>query len=207
MKCELFSARRNLVLALAVLPLAAGCDDVLGNDDDARVQIELTDAPADYIESAEVWISRVYLQGSEGADSLAQGGRVDLFNDPTTPFHVDLLLLQDGTVAELTDAVDVPAGSYQGLRIVVDSALVTLAEGYEFEDGTTTAVLKIPSGVVKVQLDGDIAAEEGATTILLVDFDVNQNFVIQGNPDSPAGIQGILFTPVLRELDRAEEES
>lgn len=207
MKCELFSSRRNVVLALAaLLPLAAGCDDAI-SDDESRIQIELTDAPADYIESAEVWISRVYLQGHGGADSLAQGGRTDLFDDPANPFHVDLLLLQGGTVAELVQPVDIPAGDYEGLRIVVDSAFVTLAEGYEFEDGSTTAVLKVPSGVVKVNLSGPIEAEEGATTILLVDFDVNENFVLQGDPESPAGIKGILFTPVLREIDRAQEES
>jgi hypothetical protein len=35
-----------------------------------------------------------------------------------------------------------------------------------------------------------------------VDFDVSQNFVIQGNPETPAGIHGILFTPVLRAIVR-----
>jgi hypothetical protein len=39
---------------------ASGCD--LTTAEDARVQIQITDAPSDYIESAEVWISRVYLK-------------------------------------------------------------------------------------------------------------------------------------------------
>jgi hypothetical protein len=42
--------------------------------------------------------------------------------------------------------------------------------------------------------------------VVLVDFDVDQNFVIQGNPETPAGINGILFTPVLRELSRSRQD-
>ena len=58
-----------------------------------------------------------------------------------------------------------------------------------------------------MQLAETITAEAGVTTVVLVDFDVNQNFVLQGNPDSPSGIQGMLFTPTLKELRRAEEGS
>ena len=50
-------------------------------------------------------------------------------------------------------------------------------------------------------LEGEIDAGEGKTTILTVDFDVDRNFVIQGGQGQSA-IQGILFTPVLLELDR-----
>ena len=38
----------------------------------------------------------------------------------------------------------------------------------------------------------------GGETVLVVDFDVNQSFVIQGNPNTPAGINGVLFKPTLR---------
>ena len=44
------------------------------------------------------------------------------------------------------------------------------------------------------------------TTIVLVDFDVNENFRLQGNPETPAGLQGILFTPVLKEKSRTVDE-
>ena len=42
-------------------------------------------------------------------------------------------------------------------------------------------------------------------TIVVVDFDANESFVIQGDPESPDGIKSILFTPVLRELSRTAE--
>lgn len=200
----------GLVLATTVGTVA--CDDVdTAPEDAALVQIVVTDAPSDYIESAEVWISKVYLQGApdEGDEAAADppSGRVVLFEDPTNPFHVDLLVLRDGLVAELTEPVAVDPGGYNQLRIVVDSAFVTLKEGFAFSDGSTTRALKIPGGSssgVKVFLDGPVAAEAGEQTTLLLDFDVDDNFKIQGNPDSPAGIKGLLFTPVIKELNRAE---
>jgi hypothetical protein len=165
------------------------------------IEIRLTDAPADVIESAEVWISRVYLQG--GTDST--DARIDLFNDSEDPQSFDLLELQDGLFASLTDTVDVPAGNYAQLRIVVDSARITLVEGLTFTDGSTSKLLMMPSAStsgIKVQLAEPIDADAEELTIVLVDFDVAENFVIQGNPNSPAGIHGILFTPVLHEKNR-----
>ncbi len=37
-------------------------------------------------------------------------------------------------------------------------------------------------------------------TKITVDVDVNANFVIQGDPETPAGIKGVLFTPLLVEI-------
>jgi hypothetical protein len=168
------------------------------------VQILLTDAPSDMIASAEVWISHVYLQGGVGEPEEDGGGRVDLFNDPESPHHYDLLDLQDGLTADLTGFVEIEAGLYQGLRLVVDSARVTLVEGLAFPDDTDTALLMVPSGSesgIKVMLDGVIEVAEGESTILTVDFDVDRNFVIQGG-EGESAIQAVVFTPVLMELDR-----
>ncbi len=103
-----------------------------------------------------------------------------------------------------------PEGSYGRLLLVVDEALVTLREGFGFRDGSTEKALKVPGGQqsgLKVKLAEVILAEAGTTTIVTVDFDVDQNFRLQGNPESPAGIQGVLFTPNLKELKRDESES
>ena len=147
------------------------------------VQILLTDAPSTMIASAEVWISHIYLQGGMGEPDEDGGGRVDLFNDPESPLHYDLLKLQDGLTADLTGFVEIEAGLYQGLRLVVDHAQVTLTDGLLFLDDTDTAVLKVPSGSesgIKVKLADVINAVEGESTTITVDFDVDRNFVIQG---------------------------
>ena len=190
-------------LALAAIGTGIGACDNTGPDDRAFIQVQLTDAPADLIESAQVWISRVYMMPGE------DGEVYDLFNDAANPKSYDLLLLRDGVTADLTAATAVDPGNYQQLRIIVDSAFITLAEGYTFNDGSTTRSLKVPSGAetgIKVQLSEPVEAEPGATTTVVVDFDVEQNFVIQGNPNTPAGINGILFTPVLHEKSRTTSD-
>ena len=68
--------------------------------------------------------------------------------------------------------------------------------------------LKVPSGAqsgIKIKLrpadgeeDGESGIEITGETTLVVDFDVSQNFKIQGNPNTPAGLKGVLFTPSLR---------
>jgi hypothetical protein len=190
------------LLSLAVL--GACQDGPVEANGVARVQILLTDAPSDYLETAEVWISRVVLVPGEN-DAPEGSGFVDLFNDPQAPQWFDLLTLRDGITAELSEVVEVPEGRYAQLRLVVDSARVTLRDGYTFRDGTVTKPLFVPSGSrsgIKVQLADPVEAEDGGLTILTVDFDVDRNFVMQGNPETPAGIQGILFTPVLQEKER-----
>jgi hypothetical protein len=195
---------RRLAAILVVGILAASaCSGVVGIST-SKVQILLTDAQSDMIASAEVWISQIYLQGGVGEPDEDGSGRVDLFNDPESPLHVDLLKLQDGITADLTGLVEIESGLYQGLRLVVDKAEVTLAEGLAFLDGTDTAVLKVPSGSesgIKVKLDDVIVAVEGESTTITVDFDVDRNFVIQGGQGHSA-IRGVLFTPVLLEVDR-----
>ena len=70
--------------------------------------------------------------------------------------------------------------------------------------------LSITASYTLAGLDGfvgvTIEVTENVLTIVTVDFDVNDNFVIQGNAESPAGIQGVLFTPTLKEKGRTEED-
>jgi hypothetical protein len=195
--------------AAAALIAITGCESSTSASDDAAfVKILLTDAPADYILEAWVEIPHIYL--ISGNEEPEQGPPfVDLFNNPSAPRTYDLLTLRDGVTADLTEAVEVSAGRYNQLRMIVSRAEITLREGYQFSDGTQTRSLFIPSGAqtgIKVDLIEPVDAEGGTVTIILVDFDVNENFVIQGNPETPAGIQGILFTPRLKEIGRNVED-
>lgn len=192
---------RGLALAGAVL-VAGACNDATGPQL-SRVRVELTDAPSDIIAQADVWISQVYLQGG-GNSTDGGGGRVVLFENADEPLHFDLLTLQDGVTADLTGYVDVDVATYQSLRLVVDSARIILIEGVTFEDGTDNATLFVPSGSqsgIKVKLNEAIEAAEGESVSIVVDFDVDDNFVIQGD-QGPRGVRGILFTPSLKERGR-----
>ncbi|HEX5042133.1 MAG TPA: DUF4382 domain-containing protein [Candidatus Polarisedimenticolaceae bacterium] len=188
-------------LLLGVLVLTAGMvgcndsDEVLSGGN-SQVRVMLTDAPADQIASAKVTISRVYLVRDDGAP-------VDLRPASDTPLTFELLDLRNGLTALLADHA-VPAAHYNQLRLVVDSAEVTLVDGLTFSDGTSTKTLTVPSGMqtgIKVQLAEPITADEGELTIVTVDFDVADNFVLQGPADAP---NGVIFTPVLKEKGRTE---
>lgn len=200
--------RSLFALGLAVLVGgAASCEadpTSTSTEDVARLQILLTDAPKDYLAEAWVWIPRVYLVPGE-EDPEEGPPFVDLFNDPENPREYDLLTLQDEITADLTDPVEVPAGTYAQLRLVVSRAEVTLKDGYTFNDGDVTRDLFVPSGAqtgIKVMLEEPITMEAGNLVVVLVDFDVDENFVLQGQPDTPAGINDVLFTPFLREVNR-----
>lgn len=184
----------------AILPMLAGalmlgaCDNPAGLDQ-ARVRIELTDAPSDYIAAAVVTIGRIELlsNGAAPITVVEQGGTYDL------------LQLQNGVTASL-GSVDVEPGTYTQLRMIVESAEVTLADGYTFTDGSTTKSIAVPSGAqtgIKINLTPAEGEESGVEirpgeTVLVVDFDVSSNFVMQGDAETPAGIQGFNFTPSLR---------
>lgn len=207
-----FRTLTALALLGGVAFLGACDDDATGPDEMASVQILLTDAPSDMLASAEVWISHVYLQGGdEEGDAEGEGaaaGRVDLFNDPDDPQHFDLLELRDGVTADLTGEVLVDPAAYGQLRFIVDSARVTLAEGYTFQDGSDTAVLMVPGGAqsgIRVNLNSQIDLDEGDDLALTVDADVDQNFVIQMDQQTGT-VRRVLFTPVLKEIERVEDD-
>ena len=195
MRSTLFRTGAVLLAAVAF----TACDDSTSPNGTAQLTVLLTDAPSMYLDSAWVDIGAVELIGGEG-------GPILLSDDGTDGF-VDLMQLQ-GVATEALADVEIPAGTYNQLRLVVEAARVKLADGYTFNDGSVRDDLTVPSGAqtgIKLNLKaadseaGDGGVEiAGGQTVLVVDFDVNQSFVIQGNPETPAGINGILFKPTLR---------
>jgi hypothetical protein len=49
-----------------------------------------------------------------------------------------------------------------------------------------------------IEMAGGLSAE------LLLDFDIHKSFVVQGNPDTPASINGFTFKPVIRAVNQSE---
>lgn len=188
--------RKLLVAALAVAVGFMACDDSV-SPDQAQLTVALTDAPSDRYEKAVVEIGEIQILPQDGPPiTLAASGGTH-----------DLLELQDGVTADLA-SLSIDPGTYLQVRLVVESARITLAEGLEFNDGTTERDLFVPSGAqtgIKVNLRTADGNGQGAgieiapgETILVVDFDVGQNFVVQGDPDAESGIEDVLFTPLLR---------
>lgn len=203
----------GLLLGLVVF---LGCEsDGVGPDESASIQVLLVDAPSDMLDSAHVWISRVYLVGgggeepdtAESSDGDVGTGRLDLFSDSENPLVFDLLQLQNGVTGDLTGIVGIEAADYQGLRLVVDSAKVTLSEEYSFAGGERQGVLNVPSGStsgIKVKISDVLELQEDETLTIVVDMDVNENFTI--NVDQQSGdVRDVRFRPVIREASRTRD--
>ncbi len=174
--------------AAAALFALAGCERTTAVAGGGTITALLTDGPSENIQTATVWISKVYLIA--GSDTTGTRFTID-----STPAQFDLLSLQGGVTAELGTKT-IPVGAYSQLRLVVDSAQVTLKPPLTFSDGSSTKLLKVPSGMqtgIKVNFDAPVNVVPGQT-ILVVDFDASRNFVFTGPSSSP---NGVLFKPVL----------
>src|SRR5262249_55670263 len=130
--------RIKFLAPLAAVAMAAACGTDTGPGT-GQLQVRLADASCSNIASAEIWVSRTYLIG--GADSTGPH-----FVVSDTAQHYDLLNLQDGVTAIL-GTTTIPTGSYEQLRLVVDSARITLGGGLTFVGGATTMELTTPSAM------------------------------------------------------------
>ena len=177
---------RSLV-GLAALAFASACGSA-DKSTTGQLVVRLSDAPGDQIQSATVWVSSIYLIG--GGDTTGSHLAIT-----STPAQYDLMSLQGGVTAALGTAT-IPVGDYTQMRLVVDSARVTLKSPLTFSDASITKTLQTPSAQrtgIKVNFSGPVHVAAGQT-ILVVDFDVARNFVFTGPSASPTGV---LFKPVL----------
>lgn len=174
--------KRSQFLVVASMSILAACQDM--GPQMATVTFRIHDSPASF-QSATVWVSKVQIVGGDSG----------VFTVSTTPASYDLLALQNGVTA-LLGTTTIPAGTYEQLRLIVDSARVVLASGSTFANGDSTASLRVPSGMetgIKVNFAGGLTLPPGQST-LSVDFDVSQSFVLNGPPTGPFAV---LFKPVI----------
>ena len=149
-----------------------------------RLTLRLTDAPVPELDSARIYVSRVYVIGDAGEVTISDTAAV-----------YELLDLQNGVTEALGSEV-ITAGDYSQLRMVVDSARAVLTPPLMFSDGSSATDLKTPSGGtsgIKVNFAGPIQVVPGET-VLIVDFDVSRSFVFQGPASNP---NGMTFKPVI----------
>ncbi|MHC4858790.1 MAG: DUF4382 domain-containing protein, partial [Planctomycetota bacterium] len=159
------------------------------------LRIIVTDAPFpfDDVERAVVTVHRIEIRPADGPfETLMEweNGR-----------DLDLVKLRNG-VTEILFAGSPDSGDYDALRIIVTAKEITIKDG---EDLETYDDFKVPSGEqtgIKVFIDPVVEVTGELTRDVLLDFDLEGSFVVQGNPNTPAGIKGFHFKPVIRAVNK-----
>ena len=177
-----------------------GCSDANDTPPDGmgRLVVRLTDAPFpfDWVEAAHVTVFKVEVRLKDGEDSMESVGGSPYVLLMEEEVDVNLLELTNGLTETLVD-IDVPAGTYDQVRVHVRGIEVVLTDGRTFP-------LEVPSGEqtgIKVFVTPGITVAGGLTADLLLDFDVSRSFVPRGNLDSQAGINGFNFKPVIKAVN------
>jgi hypothetical protein len=187
----------TLTLAGVVVVMLAGLSSCSDNPTQpkattGRLQVYMVDAPAMYenLEALTVIFGEVKVHASadaEGENEGAEAGWITVMSDtlPETERTFDLLELVGGVSALLGD-VELPAGHYTQLRILIDSATVTI-------DGLTVP-LKIPSGAQSgLKLVGGWDIIPDVVTKLTLDFDAAKSL-----KETPPGSGNFKFKPTIR---------
>jgi hypothetical protein len=206
----------GVAAAGALLATLTGCADSTAATT-GRLSVMLTDAPFpfDDVARADMHVVRIdaRLAESSEAEAAALAGTEDdaeLENhDPrrgwvtvATPDRtIDLLALQNGTTTNLGQVV-LPTGRYRGFRLVLDTdrSSVTLKDGTVLQGNAQPGIVWPSAGRsgVKLNLAQAVNLVESGT-VLVVDFDLGNSFVLRGNVITE---NGLLFKPVIRATAR-----
>ncbi|MCH7574380.1 MAG: DUF4382 domain-containing protein [Candidatus Marinimicrobia bacterium] len=171
---------------LALLIAGLGACDSISSDDVGTLSVSLTDAPfpTDLVAEANVTVTKLEVREAGGT-----GGSPFIILTETVQSY-NLLDLRNGVTAALA-SLDVPVGSYDLLRIYISEGSVVMKAGPTYN-------LTVPSGAqtgLKLFISPAIDVTGGLTSDLILDLDVEQSFISQGQGD---GITGFLFKPVIR---------
>ena len=196
-KFSLFVSCIGLILFMMI----SGCF----NDSDsdlATLNVRLVDAPllldnGETAEEVNVVIKRVDLvkkgSGEENADEIKSGdGIITVLETETT---LNLLDYVDG-VSALLGSVELEAGDYLQLRLVVDIEKSTI----KFEGDETQYPLQIPSGGTSgIKIKGNahnplFTIEEGEEADLVFDFDAQMSIIVNQDKDK------YKLNPVIKEV-------
>ena len=179
-----------IVFLLLITIILFGCEKGIDNSEMGTLTIKLTDTPfpIDTVQEANVTINKIEIRK---AQSESDGNPFLVLSEDE--FNYNLLDLQNGITADLV-TMEVPVGDYDLVRLYVSSASIKLKDETVYD-------LEVPSGDatgIKVFVDPSIRVVGGLTTELVLDFDVSQSFIPQGDIFTPAGISGFNFKPVIR---------
>jgi hypothetical protein len=183
--------RYNTLLLIGLLFLfSISCEkSSTSTEDSGKVLVKFTDDPfpIEYVNQVDLKITKIEIRIKNEEN---QNPYLVIFERDTIISFIDL---RNGITTDLPE-VDVPVGTFDLVRVHIDSAIVGLTDGQIFD-------LKIPSASqsgLKIFINPSLQVQGGLTSELLLDLDLSKSFNIQGNYNTPAGIKGFHFKPVIR---------
>lgn len=190
-----------MILWVMTVFIIISCKDdssVVETEGTGMVSMKLGDSPfpIDLVSKAEVTVDKIELRSKSEAGSDADQKTYIIFDEPQS---FNLIDLRNGLTADLPNII-VNTGSYDLVRFYIADAQIELTDGTTFD-------LKVPSGAasgLKVFIKPALQVNADVTYEVLLDFDLTKSFVLLGNSNTPAGINGFIFKPVIRAVNLSE---
>ena len=153
------------------------------------VSMGLTDAPAMDLDSVNIAFTAIRLKAADGdwvEFSLEETGQIDL------------LTLQGGVTEPLISNEEVPAGTYNEIRLMIDTDNSWVTRESE---GDKQYSLAVPSGEQSgLKLKGEFVVAADSSTSFTIDFDARKSIV---DPQGQA-LGDYMLKPVLRLVNNLE---
>jgi len=148
--------------------LLSGCFSENNTDNSSRLSLALTDGAIDFAEQVNLTVSGVELKSNSDNPSFTFPART-----------INLLSLQGSQSETLFTDEELPAGEYQWLRLIVDSASIVLeADGGEI-------LLTIPSGdQTGFKLVSGFTLPSNTNANFTLDFDVRKSITVSGSANN-----------------------
>jgi len=167
--------RSVLASALVSCALLPACGGGGSSGPSSTLNVSLADAPTSLagVQSVFITVTGVEVQPTNGSP---------LTFNLSSPLSVDLLTLQQGNFAPLVNGESVPAGSYDWLRLILDTSagkdyVLYCSSGAPCAAPTQIA-LNIPSGAeTGLKIVRGFTMPVNGATHLVVDFNVNGSIV------------------------------
>jgi len=187
-----------LIISLFFQLLNISCGSLIGNPDDddggegyGSVDFAITDAPID--SASHVYIRITGLEVSKKGDKW-----IDIPLSITT--EIDLLELQDGTTEAFASLLELEAGDYNQIRLILDEQ----NSGSIVLDDDSEHPLTVPSGSeTGLKIKSKFTITEGEKLKLIIDFDLRKSVKLTGNSSGRKkdGNGKYILKPTLRLLE------
>ena len=192
-----------ILITLALLLAACGTtsDDGPRTGDDAETSgfsLLLTDAPTDDAEWLSVDFGRIELVPNAEAETSGEG--IVVVSEEAGTID-NLLELDNGETHALASGVDVPDGTYEQIRLIVEDVTIGFPDG---EGGTIEREVKCPScseSGLKIDVEPALVVEGGESSRIVLDFDAAKAVHLAGKSGKyilrPTAIRAVSVSGVL----------